>query len=239
MDLINSKMQPAGWWLHLSLLLAFVFIISSAAFAQNVLSSPGTIEIEEGGQLWVEGSASIVDYRCSADKPSGQGKIENTQDPQNNVKQGEGAVSITVSIPVDALSCGKKAMDNDLYKALKIDQHPNIYYKLLDANLSESAPFVYDVEGEWMNIETRGVLEIAGVKDTTGVTVQGKLLENNRFRVKGSKEVNMDTFNIDPPTAMLGLIKADKELAVFFDVTVKLLGSNEDDNTLETVESSL
>lgn len=236
---MNIEMRPAGWWLHLLLFSVFIFTFSPTAIAQSVISSPGTIEIEEGGQLWVEGSASIVDYRCSADKPSGQGKIENTQEPQDNVKNGEGAVSITVSIPVDALSCGKKAMDNDLYKALKIDKHPNIFYKLLEANLSESAPYVYDVEGEWMNIETRGVLEIAGVKDTTTVTVQGKLLENSRFRVKGSKEVNMDTFNIDPPTAMLGLIKADKELAVFFDVTVKLLGSEESDNTLETVESSL
>ena len=183
---------------------------------------PGSIEIEEGGQIWIEGSASIVDYTCSANEPSGNGSIENVKQPQENVK-GDGSVSVVVSIPVEALSCGKKAMDKDLYNALKVKEHPQIQYALLEANLSESQPSITDDEGEWMNIITHGILTIAGVSDTTRVNVKGRLLSDNRFRVKGSKQVHMDTFHIDPPTAMLGLIKADKELEVFFDVTVRLL----------------
>ncbi|MDZ7682885.1 MAG: hypothetical protein U5J63_14515 [Fodinibius sp.] len=73
-----------------------------------------------------------------------------------------------------------------------------------------------------MQIRTRGIMEIAGVKDTTSIDVQGKLLNEDRFQVKGNKKIHMTTYHIDPPSAMFGLITADKELTVHFDVTVNL-----------------
>lgn len=204
--------------LFFAVTLAMVWTTAGAQITPN-----GAIEIEPGGKLWIEGSASIVDYTCSAERLSGNGNIENTTQPRQNVN-GQGAVSIEVTIPVRSLECGKQAMNNDMYKALKANEHRSIRYQLLSASLVDTLNVNTATEEEeaWMNIKTTGVLEIAGAEDTTEVFVQGQLINENRFRVKGDKQISMKTYDIQPPTAMFGLIKARSELTVYFDVTVRL-----------------
>ena len=122
-----------------------------------------------------------------------------------------------------------------MYEALKSKKFPNINYRLLEAErITDTADLqnVYEEDGNgesnsdlnanWMNIKTTGILEIAGVKDTTVVYVKGQVLDQNRFQVKGRKEIDMKSFDVKPPTALMGLIKADSELTVHFNVTVKL-----------------
>ncbi len=189
-------------------------------------SMPGEIAIEQGGQLWIEGSAGPVDYQCNAEELSGKGQITNRSNPESVVTK-EGDVQVSVTLPVKALNCGKSGMNRDMYEALKATDHPTISYQLLDASTVSSDQNSSDSFSEnningWMNIKTYGIMKIAGVKDTTMVTVQGRILENNKFRVKGVKELHMDTYNIDPPSKMFGLIKAKKDLTVHFDVTVTL-----------------
>ncbi len=194
------------------------------AGAQN--NPQGQIKIEEGGKLWISGSATIVDYTCKARELSGNGTIKYKGQPRKNVRE-SGDVNITVSIPVHSLDCGKKPMNRDMYEALKANSHPNIHYELLDALLVDSTSANGNEGPSWMNIKTTGILEIAGVRDTTEILIRGKITDNNRFRVKGSKHISMDTFNIDPPTALLGLIKANKELTVKFDVAVRIKGTRQ------------
>jgi hypothetical protein len=204
-------------------LTAFSMLMASALTAEAQVANPGSIEIEEGGQLWIEGSASVVNYKCRAEKLSGNGTIENTSEPEQNVT-GDGSVYVQVSIPVQSLNCGKKAMNKDMYEALKAEKHEAIYYRLLSGSLKDSIGISEEdaLQEEWMQIRTRGLLEIAGVADTAIVDVRGKLLDEDQFRVRGRKKINMDTYNIKPPTALMGLIKASNELTVHFDVTVKL-----------------
>lgn len=54
------------------------------------------------------------------------------------------------------------------------------------------------------------------------INVKGWVIDGRRFHVKGDKHLNMDTSDLKSPTAMFGLIKASKELMVYFDVTVQL-----------------
>lgn len=189
-------------------------------------SMPGDIAIEQGGQLWIEGSAGPVDYQCKAEELSGKGEVTNRTNPQSAVTS-DGDVRVSVILPVKSLNCGKKGMNRDMYEALKAPEHPTISYQLIDASAASSDQnssdsLSADPDDGWMNIQTYGIMQIAGVKDTTTVTVQGRVLENNKFQVKGFKELHMDTYNIDPPSKMFGLIKAKKELTVHFDVTVTL-----------------
>lgn len=217
-NIIDIHIAPS---LSVGLMMLITFLGLCVFSAEAQFSPQGAIEIEPGGKLWIEGSASIVNYSCEAEHLSGNGNIENTENPQENVK-GHGAVSVSVEVPVHSLECGKRGMNKDMYEALKADQFKNISYQLLTADLSDSLSTISDEEGEWMNIKTIGILEIAGVKDTTEVYVKGRVLGEERFRVKGNKQINMKTYNIKPPTALLGLIKASNDLTVYFDVTVRL-----------------
>jgi hypothetical protein len=205
------------------LLFTFVLLGSVAIPKQGGTQSlTGNITIKEGGHIWIEGTAGPVDFSCHAEKLSGHGKIENEQKPTTSVT-GNGEINISVSLPVKSLNCGKRAMNNDMYGALKAEKFPFIHYRLLEASLTEGGSNTpIDGEQNWLNIRTRGIMEIAGVQDTTTVHVRGKVLGNNEFRVKGSKLIHMDTYSIDPPSKMFGLIRANKELTVYFDVAVAL-----------------
>ncbi|NGP87050.1 YceI family protein [Fodinibius halophilus] len=184
-------------------------------------SLPGELTIANGGRIWIEGTAGPVDFSCHAQELSGQGQINSTTNPQSAVKE-DGEVQISVSLPVHSLDCGKRAMNNDMYKALKAEQHPSITYQLLEATLDKKAA----TPNSWMPIITRGIMNIAGVSDTTEVEVKGKVIDNNHFQVKGSKALNMDTYDIKPPSKMFGLIRADKKLDLHFNVTVSLQSQN-------------
>lgn len=204
-------------WQSLLLLTPLIILANiSQSGAQSYLLE--NVTIEKGGKVWIEGEAGMISYQCNAENLSAVGKINNPNNSLNSINQEDGEIEISVSLPVEALSCGKRAMDKDMYEALKSENYPNINYKLLSAELADENS---DTTG-WMDIHTRGIMEIAGVQDTTSFMVQGKLLNDNRFQVKGSKQIHMDTFNIERPTAMLGLIKASKDLSVHFHVTVQL-----------------
>jgi hypothetical protein len=200
------------WCRLLSFLFFIILALSIRGGAQSVL---GDISIHEGARVWIQGSAGLINYQCHAEELSGTGKIVNTSDPQLTV-QGQGEINISVTLPVQSLNCGKRAMNKDMYEALKSNAFPNIKYQLLEAALTE------EQTDNWMNIRTKGIMEIAGVEDTITIDVKGKVLNGNQFQVKGSKQIHMDTYNIDPPSTMFGLIRANKELTVHFDVTVDL-----------------
>ncbi|SMO46727.1 hypothetical protein [Fodinibius sediminis] len=209
---------------HIALLLLFLLLLPLHGEAQSLAGS-GNITIDEGGKLWIKGSAGPVDFSCQARELSGKGNIENTANPTSTVT-GDGQVHISISLPVESLDCGKRKMNQDMYGALKEDQHPVITYRLLDASLEDSVE-ASSSHDEWMRIRTRGVMEIAGVSDTTTVLVEGRIHKGNKFHVKGQKRIHMDTYDIEPPSTMFGLIRAKKTLNVLFDVTVTLSQSHE------------
>lgn len=215
----STRYSSNPWLVVLILLLSCWLAIPGRAGAQNGII--GDIEIEPGGKIWFEGKASVVNYTCRAETLEGIGTIEDRAAPTQSI-EAHGNVTVSVTIPVKTLDCGKRGMNRDMYEALKSEKHPFIRYHLIDANRIESDSNGYAESEGWMDIRTEGLLEIAGVTDTTEVTVQGKLLSPDRFRVKGKRKINMLDFDVDPPKAMLGLIRADKYLTVHFEVTVRL-----------------
>ena len=195
-------------------------VLLMAPLQSKAQSFPANITIEEGGRVWIEGTAGPVNYTCRAERLSGRGRISNNVPPQSTISGTGEDITISVSLPVKSLNCGKRAMNRDMYGALKSGKFPEIHYHLLEAIPDENIQDT--LSGGWIKIRTRGIMEIAGTSDTTVVNVQGKPIDDNRYHVKGKKKINMDTYNIDPPTAMFGLIRASKELQVHFDVTVSI-----------------
>ena len=49
-----------------------------------------------------------------------------------------------------------------------------------------------------------------------------KTLEENLYKITGSKKLSMFDFEITPPTAFFGLIKANDTLEIYFDLLVKV-----------------
>ena len=133
------------------------------------------------------------------------------------------APAASLAVRIDALGCGNQAMERDMHDALKAEAHPEIRYTLADVNAvrlereadgDESTPFVF-------LIDTVGELSLAGVTQEVQMQVEVRRVGDHRFAVLGSKRLNMHDFDIEPPTALLGLIRADPQVEVVFDLVVE------------------
>ena len=109
----------------------------------------------------------------------------------------------TVSIKMDVRSIRSdkgSVMDNNTYKALKGEAHPQITFalnKTLKAMQFHSAKI----------IPAKGNLTIAGV--TKPIDMQVKVFMHNKGKMsfEGSQVIKMTDYGISPPTAIFGTLK--------------------------------
>ncbi len=167
-----------------------------------------------GSKLWIEGTSTINDFTCTTNMIDGYSFIKNDSIATAGNRNQKFESEVVVSIVVKNLDCGNEIMNDDMYEAMKADKFPFILYELLNSNIvSEAEEF-----GGWFELQTTGNLSIAGYKRTVDILIKVKKLSDGKFNLVGSKELSMHDFNIEPPSAFFGLIKADDKLVVKFDL---------------------
>jgi len=194
--------------LQVSILLAF-WIAAITAPEGDVLSQNRFTPDEEVSRLWIQGSSNVNTFDCIAHEYDGEAMVKDS----SNYNSPEQEVSVEVVIDVEGFDCGKRKMNNDMKDALKADQYPNIRFVYKKA---ESNP---DLPGN--NYIIYGELTVAGVTREISFIAAGDVSNNGEMRVSGNKNIFMTDYGIEPPTGLFGLIKADDELTVHFDLTAK------------------
>jgi hypothetical protein len=163
-------------------------------------------------RLWIEGSSNVNRFDCTAEEYTGDA---NTVEVTNSETTTE--LSLKIDIPVDGFECGRSRMNRDLRNALKSDQYPNITFVFEHAELANDN----NNNNEFISFSVTGNLTVAGVTRKIRFVTEGKVLENDKMRARGSKKIRMSDFGVEPPTGLFGLVKADDELTVHFDLTAK------------------
>jgi polyisoprenoid-binding protein YceI len=116
-----------------------------------------------------------------------------------------------LGIPVRNLRCGNPRMDRDLYRAMRADDHPLMTFRLYTYHtLSPTGATAFMVKAV-------GTLGLAGRENVVMVDARVERLPDGRVRLRGSKALRMTDFGIEPPTAMLGLVRARDKIVVRFD----------------------
>ena len=187
-----------------------------------VLAAPArgqaTVTVQSGSEFWIEGRSSVNTFSCQVDTVHGRGQL--TDVPSSTPTDAE--PQATVQVPVRTFDCGKRRMTEDLYETLQAESHPTIRYEL------QSAEIVGADSASWHRIRARGTLTIAGTTRDVELTAYGQPLGEDRFRLCGSRNLQMSDFGIDPPTKLLGLIRVQDEIEVHFDLIAATLASSAD-----------
>jgi len=186
---------------------------------KNAISS---YHLSGNSEMWLEGSANVTDYSCDIQEMNASIKVGNiNSNKMDSVRSRQ--INAGLKVKVDQIDCGKKKMNSDMKEALKADQYPFIRFELKDAKRTESVQMAQISQNpslNWFDIEVTGDMTIGGETRTITFQSEGRPVGDNRFRVRGEKRINMKDFDVTPPTAMFGLIKAEKWLTVHFDFTV-------------------
>lgn len=170
---------------------------------------------QDSSRLWIAGSSNVNQFECESREHRGEAIIfQTTTLTGDTVTVDEDATSIMLEIDVEGIECGRSRMNRDLRNALKADDYPNIRFVFDEIVTQSDNPD----DQNTVDLEVNGSLTIAGITRQINVQLTGYTLYENRVRAIGSKEIRMTDFGVEPPTAMLGLVKADNELTVHFDL---------------------
>jgi hypothetical protein len=122
-----------------------------------------------------------------------------------------GAVeAFEIAIPAATLSSPKEGLDKNMHKALKVTHHPEIAFRLSRVDA--------DATGALKGI---GILRIAGVEREIGLTLTTQRIDAG-ITVTGQVPLLMTDFGIEPPKAMLGMLKTDPKVTVTFEIVLGL-----------------
>jgi polyisoprenoid-binding protein YceI len=121
-----------------------------------------------------------------------------------------GAVeAFEIVIPAGTLKSPKGDLDKNMYKALKVDECPDITFRLVRFDVKDSAGGVRAI----------GMLKIAGVEREVALTITTKRTPAG-LTVQGSLDLLMTDYGVVPPKAMLGMLKTDPKVTITFETVL-------------------
>lgn len=174
-----------------------ICIIALLASASSIAQT--TFGIAEGSKLWIDGSSTVNTFSCSTVQIDGNAHFVGDSS------------SVEVDIIVHSLHCGNDRMNDDMYNAMKASTHPSIHY-----SLAAVGNVVLDSIADEFHIDTEGLITIAGVSKKINIPIDVHQLGYGRYLITGKKDLAMHDFNITPPSAFFGIIKAHDQLIVNF-----------------------
>jgi len=108
---------------------------------------------------------------------------------------------LAVTIPAASLASPKDGLDKNMHKALKVEQFADITFRLRSL-VSDGAGY-----------KAVGVLTIAGVEKETTLALQVRR-KDATLAITGTTDVLMTDFGIQPPKAMMGMLKTDPKVQI-------------------------
>ena len=168
---------------------------------------------EPDSRLWIEGRSNVNQFECRADTYRGDATIYYESDEANANEQTDANLEIEVA----GFDCGRERMNRDFRNALKANSFPKIIFRFGEVlNMQPLAG-----EENTIRFNVMGYLTVAGVTREITFDMIGYFLSDDRIRAVGSKQIKMTDYEVEPPTAMLGLVKAENELTVHFDLLAR------------------
>lgn len=177
-----------------------------------------TYKISDKSTLSIAGTTNMNHFSCSCIEPipSQAYTVEQVDDEHCTTIFSETALSIRV----ESLDCGNKAMNKDMYKTMNSAKYPYIKIKLLQ--LSEDK---CDVSGEvkkGINYSALTRITLNGQSNSYWLKAIVHKMAPNQFRIQSNKTLHMTDFGITPPTAVFGMVKVRDEIMIRLDMTITL-----------------
>lgn len=118
---------------------------------------------------------------------------------------------LSVQVEAEGLQSNKNGMNKDAYAALKTEEFPYLTFELGEVNKLEKQAdgYLVDVSGE---------LSIAGTTRTVDLQATCAVEAGRRITCTGDYTLNMTDYGVEPPKAMLGMVKAGAEVTVTYRV---------------------
>jgi polyisoprenoid-binding protein YceI len=212
----------------IALLAAWILSTVGAAHAEPYVN----FAILPGSHLSLIGKASFVTWRLTSERVEGSISIGAPphivetilSDWSQNCWLGDSLEDLElpakalISIPVTSLENRNEGMVRDVRRALKAEAFPSIHFEFLE--VEEIQITAMDQEEARLKMRTKGVLSVSGHNRIVSLNVTAKRPASGMIHLSGITQIRMSDFNIDPPTRLFGLIRANDDVVIEFQLYV-------------------
>ena len=197
--------------------LKIIALIAVASFFSftilTIESSTVKIQVENGSRVAIEGSSNLKDIHCEAVTVHFPKVVDVGYTLANNSLALNGA---RIVLDVEMLDCGARLINKDMKSTLKADQFPTITMDIVNIQLPVGQR---ELEVYWQALSAKTTVQMAGVTRKEPFVFEAKKISNDRYRIIGSHEIKLSNYCLDPPTAMMGLVKVDDCFLIQLDLT--------------------
>jgi polyisoprenoid-binding protein YceI len=198
--------RPLQTRLHVIKKVAITFIISSVslftAHSQTTYQNAGPVKIQ------IQGTSNIHDWEMNTDKGNSTAVF---------VTDAHGTLSslsaLTFTMPVESLKSEHAGMDKNAYKAMRSDKFSSLTFTVQSASIKPA--------GSSYAVSSKGRLTISGVSRDVDVTGICTVNADKSIALNGSYKLKMTSYNVTPPSIMLGAIKTGDDITVKFNLLYK------------------
>lgn len=196
--------------LTLSLLISFLISLTHFSYAQDA-DTGMQLTLEDGHEMVIDGTSNIRDWDAEV-KTVNANFVMNQFDMSNlSSLTADHFETLELSIPVDDIESGSGKLTSNMHKYLKEKDHPMITFNLTDIDS-------VTINSNVATITANGIVNAAGVDHETTMTVDATF-EDGKVTFSGTQPLLMTDFNIDPPTALFGTIRARDEIDIIYSMT--------------------
>jgi YceI-like protein len=210
----HSRWFPRAFVAVLTLASCALLTVAMDGVTRSRSAQAGTV-LGAGSRLWLTGKSTMHDYHSAAtDWSVALTPRDGFSEPADaaavdKLVRESGVASVKVSLPVKGLKSEKDGLDKNLQKALKADKFPTIDVKL--------DKYTATPTGDSLGITAEGEITVAGKTIPLKLEGVGRNTPEG-LRVTGTKPLLMTSFDVKPPTMMMGTIKTRDEVVIHWDL---------------------
>lgn len=184
-----------------------------AAFGVQARAQGANMSVRPESKLTLAGNSNVHEWACTSSTLNATIVLDSSYDTKPLTAIAKPITKVVVSIPVKSLKCGHGKMDDNMYKALKANQFPDIKY-VLDTYEIDKAKTSADA----FSALTKGELTVAGQTKKVEIPITALRKDGGSMKGEGKVAMKMTDFGIKPPTALLGTLKTKDDITISFAV---------------------
>ena len=173
------------------------------------------LQVLPESKLRLDGNSTMHEYSAAASVISGTILVDSSLFSAVSAGLSRLFRQAELKIPVKKMNSGNEKLDDKMYDALKADDHPDITFRLTsDTTVSGTLK-------DTLKVNASGILSVAGKENPVELSFSLVRDQDNTVSIKGSKELLMSDFGIEPPSMMLGLLKTEDKVVIHFDLRLR------------------
>lgn len=179
-----------------------------------VAQETARVTVTSDSKLTIDGTSNLHSWSCKAERLDAAIDVDRAAVADFAEAAPKSLKRVEVKVPVKSIKCGHGGMDDNLYKALKADDSPDVSYILA------SFDAVPGDAKDTFTLKTIGTLTIAGKEKSVAMDIEATRLPDGTIKATGLVPLKMTDYGITPPTAIFGRLKTGDDVKVSFELTV-------------------